>query len=80
MYAIAFIDNNKENFLKITTDSVTGELIYYDNKNSKWKPIPNFMVEASCNDDEDHLPDGTYDEETGLELYYDEESGKCKSR
>tara|TARA_R110002012_G_scaffold295818_1_gene492632 strand:- start:2007 stop:2201 length:195 start_codon:yes stop_codon:yes gene_type:complete len=44
---IGFIDNNKENFLKIATDCVTGELIYYDNKNSKWKPIPSFIVEAS---------------------------------
>ena len=41
-----------------------------------------------CNDDEEevvtnaiigyHLPE--YDEDTGLELYYDEEAGKWKSR
>ena len=48
------------------------------------------MCNKNCNDDEEevvtnaiinhHLPDGTYDEETGLELYYDEESGKWKNR
>ena len=46
------------------------------------------MCNKNCNDDEEevvtnaiigyHLPE--YDEETGLELYYDEEAGKWKSR
>ena len=46
------------------------------------------MCNENCNDDEEeivtnaiinhHLPE--YDEETGLELYYDEESGKWKNR
>jgi hypothetical protein len=61
---------------------VLGDYIMCKELNQHWTWF------QDCNDDEEevvtnaiigyHLPE--YDEETGLELYYDEEAGKWKSR